>query len=181
MKITRFILKIIEILLIATLLTILTVYVYFKKNLDDYIDVKDTELIINDIKSAKNLPEKFYEIYEQRYPGSLTSGFEFRINRAKPSIMICEMIYPRVSKNRNASVSLITRYFILEKAEAATTQKECLNCLFAKHDFLSNNIGPEQASIYYFNKQIEDLNDNEIETIINMLNNASYYNPHRRR
>jgi membrane peptidoglycan carboxypeptidase len=53
--------------------------------------------------------------------------------------------------------------------------------VFNQTDFLNNNIGIKNAAIFYFDKKIENLNEEEIITLIVMMENPSLYNPKRRK
>lgn len=181
-KIVRITFKILGISLVAIFALTASVYIYFKVNLDEYINSKEVEFVIASIKKSKNLPENFYKAYEQKYPGSLSAESNVKYDHSYPSVMVQDLIYPAVLKTFNASIpNLIARYFILEKIKAETTQRQCLNWLFEERDFLSGNIGSERASLHYFGEDIHELNEDEVAVIIDMFDNASFYNPMRKK
>ncbi|MEN2413470.1 transglycosylase domain-containing protein [Flavobacterium mesophilum] len=59
------------------------------------------------------------------------------------------------------------------------TQNECLKFVLVNYDFGYRKIGIKTASKFFFNKNIEELNEKEKITLIAMLKNSSLYNPIR--
>jgi len=75
----------------------------------------------------------------------------------------------------------ITKKIYKLKIEKEFNEEECLKFDFLNADYLYGNKGIKQASKYYFNKEIEKLNEKEIINLILMLENPSLYNPKRER
>jgi hypothetical protein len=75
----------------------------------------------------------------------------------------------------------ITKKIYKLKIEKEFNEEECLKFDFLNADYLYGNIGIKQASKYYFNKEIEKLNEKEIINLILMLENPSLHNPKRER
>ena len=67
------------------------------------------------------------------------------------------------------------------KIEKEFTEENCLKFDFLNADYLYGNKGVKQASKYYFNKEIDELNEKEIINLILMLENPSLHNPKRER
>jgi hypothetical protein len=158
-------------------------YFYVKSTWSEKITTTELEKIVYEIKTAEKLPERFYELYEKEYPNSLTYDLEKQIflsllsdkRISIPSLDLCRM-------QRYSSIhSGISPYLIAAKVEESTNQRECLNRVLEKFDFLNLQIGIENASRFYFNKEILDLNDKEIVGIIVLMKNPSLYNPLRRK
>jgi hypothetical protein len=65
------------------------------------------------------------------------------------------------------------------KIEKKYSQEDCLNLLFSSHDFSRESKGVEEASKYFFKKNIKDLNQSEKINLILMVDNSALNNPFR--
>ena len=114
----------------------------------------------------------------------------------EPILKVYNKIYTKKSqiKQRNCSCEnasnyigpyrhgfSITKKIYKLKIEKEFTEMECLKFDFLNADYLDGNKGIKQASKYYFNKEIENLNEREIINLILMLENPSLHNPKRER
>ncbi|MBF6640231.1 transglycosylase domain-containing protein [Flavobacterium sp. J49] len=75
----------------------------------------------------------------------------------------------------------LTKKLYLLKIEKEFTQDDCLKFELLSAEYLTGNIGVKQASKFYFNKSVEQLNEEENIMLIIMLENPSLYNPIRRK
>ena len=155
-------------------------YFSVKTEWKNYISRDEAMQLVNEVKSADELPYAFYELFEIKYPNSLHNNFSkqfFKGVLGESNIEVPSYLVASNSKlqykiqNKKGLVSFI--WFIEEN----TSQKECLNYYVSKFDYMYNSKGIAQASKYYFNKDAHDLNKNEIATFIIMLENPYYYNP----
>jgi|GEM_PF-2417012 len=73
----------------------------------------------------------------------------------------------------------LTKSLYYLKIKKDFTQNECLNFILVHYDFGYRKIGIKTASKFFFNKNIEELNEKEKVTLIAMLKNSSLYNPIR--
>lgn len=162
-------------------------YIYGINSWRNIATEAEIEVLIKEIKSADELPDKFYKIYEINNPTSLDYGIQtssvigiFKDNiNTSPSLM--------VSRNwglpqKTTSIKQRTRisyYGLASKLENKVNQKECLNWIANNHYFENNQIGIFNASKYYFNKEISNLTNVEMATLVLMIQNASLYNPIR--
>lgn len=73
----------------------------------------------------------------------------------------------------------LTKKIYLLKIEKEFSNNECLKFQLLNYDFGNNNIGLKNASKFYFGKTIDKLNEDEIITIVIMLDNSGLYNPVR--
>lgn len=80
----------------------------------------------------------------------------------------------------------ITKLLYKQKIQREFTQTECFKFLLLntdfKHVYANSNyktFGVKEASKFYFNKNLEQLNEDEVLTIISMLKNPSLYDPIR--
>lgn len=152
------------------------VYLYFYRTKEKYMYMDNIEYIINEIKSAEPLPEKFYTCYEIMYPNSIHTKSSFKIN--KPSIQVVRYHYINVVREyKNPLERTFTRYFFFREIQKSTTPKECLNYILEEFDYLYNCYGVRKASEFYMNKNIDDLNEDEIYVLLKMYKNPSLYNP----
>ncbi len=70
-------------------------------------------------------------------------------------------------------------WIISAKLEKSYTKEEILAMYLNKFEFINGAHGIQAAAETYFNKNHEELNDEEIATLIGMLKNPSLYNPKR--
>jgi penicillin-binding protein 1A len=75
----------------------------------------------------------------------------------------------------------LTKSLYLRKIEREFTHDDCLKFELMNSDFLQGNIGIKEAAKFYFNKTLNQLNEEEKIMFIVMLENASLYNPMRRK
>jgi hypothetical protein len=78
---------------------------------------------------------------------------------------------------RNRSLAKRVLYWIKIKKEF--THDECLKFILKRNDFCFDNIGIKEASRFYFKKDLKQLNEREIVTLIVMYKNPALYNPIR--
>ncbi|MDB5226119.1 MAG: penicillin-binding protein, partial [Bacteroidota bacterium] len=70
-------------------------------------------------------------------------------------------------------------YVIAVRLERRYTKEEIIAMYFNTFDFVNNAVGIQSASRVYFNKKPKDLKVEEAAMFVGMLQNPSYYNPHR--
>lgn len=148
-----------------------------------YFFIKNSEknLFISEIKSAPKLADRFYELYEITHSIKLENHNHFK------------SFFKRLINSHNKfdcecsnSIYSMTHYYGIKKIllsnylERFVTQKECLNYNAKNTDFLYGNTGISEASIYYFSKSFENLNDTEYVKLVLMMDNPSLYNTKRR-
>ena len=77
--------------------------------------------------------------------------------------------------------SITFEYFLTREIEKSTSQKQCLNWIAQNFDFLHGAKGIQNASKFYFKKNLENLNENEMEILVKMLDNPVKNNPLRKK
>jgi hypothetical protein len=88
--------------------------------------------------------------------------------------------YPTLyEKNSSQIRNGINEIIYTNKIEKTFTQENCLTFLFSSYDFSRESKGVEEASKYFFNKNIEDLNQSEKINLVLMVDNSALYNPFR--
>ena len=83
-------------------------------------------------------------------------------------------------KNSSQIRNGINEIIYANKIEKKFTQEDCLNFLFSSYDFTREIKGVEKASKYFFNKNLEELNQTEKINLILMVDNLGLYNPFRK-
>jgi hypothetical protein len=91
----------------------------------------------------------------------------------------CEKVTAYISSYRHGFS--LTKFVYFLKIRHEFTSDDCLKLVFNQTEFLNNNIGIKNAAIFYFDKKIENLNEEEKITLIVMMENPSLYNPKRRK
>jgi hypothetical protein len=82
-------------------------------------------------------------------------------------------------KNSSQIRNGINEIIYTNKIEKIFTQEDCLTFLFSSYDFSAESTGVEEASKYFFNKNIAELNQSEKINLVLMLDNSAQYNPLR--
>lgn len=77
-------------------------------------------------------------------------------------------------------IQKIKEYVIATRLERQYTKEEIMTMYLNKFDFLYQAIGISSASRIYFNKNVQDLNQEESAVFVAMLKNPRQYNPHRK-
>jgi len=183
------IIKILVIVIITSSLLFVSLIIYIKNDWKSFTTEKEmTELIVK-IKNAEQLPKKFYELYELDNPKSLDCGingqiinyllgYKYIVPPSELASWLSRFSYNHVFDKRRVKYRNIS---ISWKLEAETTQKQCLNWVVGQYDFLYRSIGIKKASKYYFNKEINELDEFELATFVIMMRNPSLYNPIKRK
>ncbi|MVO11099.1 hypothetical protein GOQ30_18160 [Flavobacterium sp. TP390] len=182
------IIKIFRILFIIFSVIFLVVY-FLLINAWKY-DFTENELqpYFSEIRKSENLPELFYKYYDLDNDNSLEtktgeylfkSIFYHRTSRPLSFWLAKQMYIPKM-KNRNSINRIRIEMSLAMKIEKETSQKEQLNYTLSTVDFVNNQIGVKNASKFYFGKEITELNENEIASLIVMTRNPALYNPKRR-
>ncbi|WP_103070439.1 transglycosylase domain-containing protein [Aquimarina sediminis] len=182
-------LKTIKVVLILGILFFVGCYFYAKNYWKNFSSEAQILALTTEIRNAKKLPEKFYELYKIENPNTLTHS----LNRLMvTAIFTSDFIKPPSSsvaifyENSKEFKGVIYRYKLREislswEIESKVSQKECLNWIAAKYDFMNEAIGIESASNLYFKKNLHKLTERELACLVIMMRNPSLYNPFRRK
>ncbi len=131
------------------------------------------------IKEAHHAPKRFYEIYERMHPNVFNYNFIGAVLFRKSSCPCSYLRYRFVFKPENIWNKVLTNIAVISYLENEFTQKQCFDYILFGADFLYQTKGIEEASCYYFNKDLPELKDRDIITLIYMLDNPAYNNPKR--
>lgn len=176
--------RIIKLLTAITLGFILITFLliqYLKSDFNTSFAPADIISIQSEIKSAKALPDQFFQVYNDITPIVSTSEqlFNWFLSNFSGD---CPCLHV-ASFNRNIAVNNVeltgNRFVLSWKIEKGVTQRQCLNFLASKYDFLYTNIGIENASRFYFNRKVDSLTKKQMQILTLMLKNPSQYNPKR--
>lgn len=145
------------------------------------INEEDAKEYVDEIKSAPYLPGRYYEIYEQMYPESLTKHNHFRylLDRVFGSKNNLDCECNKVASN--TPYYGFKRILFVSYLEKKLSPKECLNYYVKTTDYFNGCKGASRASEFYFKKSIMGLNDEELIRLILMTENPALYNPKRER
>ena len=176
-------------MLIVGLLFFIGFYIYAKNYWKNFATETQIKELISEIKTAEELPEKFYELYEIENPNTLTYGLNrlmitsvFKSTFYKPPSSIVALI-SEISRDYKGSFHRhkLREISLSWKIENGASQRECLNWVANRFDFVNMALGIKQASNLYFKKEISELTEKELASLVIMMNNASLYNPLRRK
>jgi hypothetical protein len=154
---------------------------YIFSDLNQAIDREKLELLINDIKDTPPQEEALIMMYNKVHDNALeksTWNHFWKLVQEKPTKCPC------FDAARSTYINTMHRlkendYVISAQLEKKVTQRECLNYLFSNYNYSYNNTGVEEASLFYFQKTIGQLTEQEMIGLIIMQENVSLYNPKR--
>ena len=174
-KLLRFLVKTIILILILGFLFVQ----YLKSDLNNTFDKEQLSQLKTEIEKAESIPTEFLKVFNEINPITNTSGILYdAITENRKRVCPCvnlAIIAPVSGKNRYTG----NRYVLSWKLEKDFTQEECFNYFIQNYDFLYNNDGIFEASEFYFNKPLSELDFDQMATLTLMLRNASLYNPKR--
>lgn len=157
---------------------------YVFSDLNQSIDKEAVKLVIKEIQSTKGYDEFVYSTYNQVYDNALErSSFEHLISNLLGDRKECPCYYathwasPYILKSGYKWHE--NRYAAARYLEKEVSQKECLNFILTEFDYRNNNIGIEAAAKFYYQKNIADLEKEELIGLFVMYENPTFYNPKR--
>ena len=143
---------------------------------DKYFSTLKEEIVKDRNENLDDVPDLYLQIY--KIEKVRTALFSNTIGlKSCPSLDVVRSVgmYFRT----NIKLPFVELIYAL-KIEKEFSQKDCLNYLFLRNDYLYHNKGVKNASLFYFHKDINELNRNQKLTLIVMLDNSSLYNPIKR-
>lgn len=167
----------------ALLVVLMGFLVYFGSMSNRFIDAEQLKVLITEIENATALPGDFYRAYEKEYPGDLERGLISSLIHEKQSLGAqvghLALYYRTTNREGNRLVYLYHQALTILEIERKTEPKQRLNWLMQHFDFLYGNIGANEASRFYFDKELGELNSDELHQIVLMIQNPTKYNPKR--
>lgn len=137
------------------------------------------EAIGKEIKEAPALPDNFLNVYNAVYPKAFDNGLWSHFFYGNGSPCPCRHAsYPYFAYERVGGV--FDTALITFQIEDMATQQECLEFVLEHMDYLNGVFGIENASKYYFNKDLKEINEDEALQLIVITKNPSLYNKQKR-
>ena len=142
---------------------------------------KELTEFVSKVKYAKELPDRFYELYEQEHPNVLSFSLSRQIRSGlfsgdftKSPSLLAAMI-SEISRKDNDSTRISNRkaYTLAWKLEEETTQKECLNWVLENYKFDLYIHGLDEVANFYYKKGVSQLSDRELSDIIALMKKPS--------
>ncbi len=162
---------------------VIGVYIgYIFSDLNKDIDKKEIESIITEIKNAKQHDERLVLMYNKVYNNILEkSSLENLWNGilGKPYTLCPCRQATLMSRLNKRDINPESTFVITSKIEKELSQRDCLNYIFDKFDYLYGAIGVENAAQIYFQKNLSELTEDELIGLVVMHKNPSLYNPKR--
>lgn len=180
MKLKKRLLKITIWILVLAIATTFTTY-YLKGLWKDFVTEKELTELITKIKYTEELPERFYELYEEAYPDLLSSSLNTQVLNGfisndfvkSPSILASSISELSRKDTDSTRISNKKAYVLAWKLEEQTTQKECLNWALNNYKFDLNIHGISEVAQFYYGKNISQLNDKDFKDIIELMKTPS--------
>lgn len=174
--------KIVITLCLLFILLISCFYFYLTHSIDSVISKERQENIFTEINESEGLPNLFYIQYEKLNPNGFKRSYtESLLSRFTGELKkcACEEIYahPGYFDHYNRFAPHIFFYEVNSKLDS----KKCLDYVLQNAYFGNGIKGVKLASKKYFQKEINDLNENEILDLLIIHENPSYFNPLRRK
>ena len=175
-------------IILFILLIILSIYFFMINAWKFDFTENEIQLYVSEINKSESLPDMFYEYYnidtdfslEYNTLGYLAKSIFFKNQHRPISNWLASIIYVTNRKDRSFQRLLRHQLFLAIKIENEVNSKQQFNFVLNNIDFVNNQVGVKSASQFYFNKDVNELDNIEIATIVVMLRNPSLYNPIRR-
>ncbi len=181
--------KVFKKLFLFSILLLIAFYLFLINSYKFIYIEEQVNSFINEINNSPSLPNEFYELYNKEYNNTLETGIlkytAKSIFKFQPEQPISIWISNSISLNKknfnifnnkiiNPKISLAL------KIERETNSNKQLNFLMNNQDFGYNQIGIKKASIFFFKKDLNQLNIKELATLAIMSENPTLYNPIKR-
>lgn len=153
----------------------------------DYTQEEITSYI-SEIKQAERLPDLCYELYNLDTNNALEYGTIVYLTKslcgiktnAPVSIWLAKVAFAPKKESTFRFKSKFKEFSLAAKIDTEISSREQLNFLVAKIDFAHGQVGIKSAAKFYFNKELNELNETEVASLIVMLKNPALYSPIRR-
>lgn len=182
-------LKIFKKLFLFSILLLIAFYLFLLNSYKFIYNEEQVNSFINEINNSPSLPNEFYELYNKEFNKTLETGILkysaksiFKFQPEQPiSIWISNSISLHKKKINILNNKIINPKISLAlKIERETNSNKQLNFLMNNQDFGYNQIGIKNASIFFFKKDLNQLNRKELATLAIMSENPTLYNPIKR-
>ena len=123
------------------------------------------------------MPERFVEIYAKANPGYANSFLHNAISNPQsdcPCKKAATDLAMQMASGQVYKMAQLT-FFI----EGYATQEQCLAFIMSNRYFPNNIKGVDEASRYYYNEELQNLNDYEMLELIAMSGNTYFFDKKR--
>ncbi|MEM8525307.1 MAG: transglycosylase domain-containing protein [Bacteroidota bacterium] len=158
---------------------------YIFSDFNQSVDHQRVDLLIEEIKSAEIYGEVVYDTYNQIYDEALERSYLGKFTYdlfGKIKECPCYTVASATSStiiNYSSNHLAENRYNIARILEEQVSQKECLNYILANFNYSYNKIGIGEAARFYYQKELNDLEQKELVGLLIMEKNPMIYNPKR--
>ena len=156
-------------------------YFYLRNSSRGFMTDKELTEFVTKVKFAEELPDRFYQLYEQEHPNILSDNLNQQIlnglftgNFTKSPSLLAAMI-SEISRQDTDSTKISNRkaYTLAWKLEEQSTQRECLNWALANYKFDLYIHGINEVANFYFKKDVSNLSERELSDIIALMKKPS--------
>ncbi|MBU2976154.1 transglycosylase domain-containing protein [Zobellia sp. B3R18] len=170
--------------LVTFLVIFIGYYYYLRSTWDNFISEKELTEFVTKVKFAKELPDQFYELYEQEHPKILTSSLNQQLGKGffskdfikSPSLLAAMISEYSRQEEDTTRLSNKKAYVLAWKLEEETTQKECLNWVLENYKFDLYIHGINEVANFYYKKEASKLSERELKDIIALMRKPSIIN-----
>ncbi len=160
------------------------VYYYLKNTSEDFVTENELTEFVTKVKFAEELPDRFYQLYEQEHDNILSHNLNRQIlnglisNDFTKSPSLLAAMISDISRQDKDSTKISNRkaYTLAWKLEEETTQKECLNWVLENYKFDLYIHGIQEVANFYFRKGVSELSDRELSDVIALMKEPSIVN-----
>ncbi|MCD8425005.1 transglycosylase domain-containing protein [Tenacibaculum dicentrarchi] len=150
-------------------------FVYLENSIDLVIEKDNKDYLFNSIEKTEPLPLAFKQTIEKYNPNFFEQGvwnsiFGQLIGKARNGCQCREIYYPFLAKDKKFTPEILAL-----ELEDKFTQKKCYEYNMNTANFGYGIIGIRNASRKFYNKEINDLTENEILKLNIKKENPSLY------
>lgn len=160
--------------------------VLLKVVINNKVEELEKSGLIEMIEEAKSdvfeLPPRFYEIYSIMKPNVFKYNYlEHALFTGRRGDCPCyqNWYWLYIFSSTNRFEIIFNKLLVVFYMEDNLTQQQCFAYNMWRMDFLYSTSSVCEASDFYFNKNLDELNDGEIINLLLMFDNPSLYNPKR--
>ncbi len=172
---------------ISGLLSVGYVFWFYEYNTDAVFTKEHQKKLINWVKNTPDLPEEFHKTMEDNFPGFYsTSTWRDKLSpifgNGNKSCRCNEIYLPAIpfGDEKKKWIPFNDRDFMFKVFLANNfTKKKCFSFNMHISDFGFLKSGIQEASKFYFNKKIDELNEREIIGLYFIQKAPSMYSPLR--
>lgn len=155
-------------------------YFYLRGSWREAVTEEELSELVDEIKVADELPNRFYELYEERYKKALSKTLNEQIIKGvfgnftkSPSLLVSSISKHSRVDGDSTRLSNKKIYALAWKIEQETSQRQCLNWVLKNYQFDIRFKGIEDIAYWYYNKNVHDLNDKELKGVIMLMDKPS--------